>query len=161
MRGAVLTASAASFVLAVVACDTPFTDAGCALDTPDHEIDVKRDVPIEFAAVPKLKVEACATREGQTPTCTIVRPLDGIDAGGDLPVAIGLSTDAAHGKFLKAADGKTKLELIVHLGEGEADTTTRVVVKVLDEADKELAKAEGDIRWSDASCNRQPDKKSI
>ncbi len=137
----------------LLGCDSALTDAGCALDTPDHEIEVKRDLAVDFSNAPKLKVEACATREGQSPTCTTaIANADG---------SLGTPEDAAHGKLVRTADGKTRLELVVHLGEGEPDSTTVLVVKVLDETDKELLKAEGDIHWSDDACNRKPDKRSI
>ena len=141
---------------AVVGCSSPFDDAACTLDVRSYPIDVIRDVPVPFADAGKLTVEACATREGQTPTCTV---LPATPSGERY--AIGSSTDAAEGSLTKSDDDGTKLLLTIHLGEGEPETTTLLRVRVLDDADREVIKAEGSIRWSSESCHPTPSTSTI
>ena len=146
---------------ALAACDSAFDDAACELSTGHHEIEVKRDVPIEFAVAPRLKVEACALRDGEPPKCTTETPEQDVDAQVEAALDVGARTNPAFGKLVRTSDGKTRLELVVKLSEGAPDSSTTLVVKVLGENDKELVKAEGAIRWSNESCDRQPNRRSI
>jgi hypothetical protein len=147
--------------IALSACDSAFDDAACELSTGHQEIEVKRDVPVVFALAPKLKVEACALREGEPPKCTTETPEQDVDAEVESSLDVGSATKPAYGKLVRTADGKTRLELKVKLGEGAPSSTTTLVVKVKDETEREIVKAEGPIRWSDESCDRQPDRRSI
>lgn len=147
-----MTRAALAFVCALaVACDDPFEDAACTLEARSYPIAIARDVPFAFADAAKLKVEACATRDGQTPTCAIVVPA----ASGE-SLTLGSPTEAAVGMLTKAADGSTKLALTVHVGEGAPGSTTIVRVRVLDGSDREITKDEGPVRWSDDSCHPTP-----
>jgi hypothetical protein len=143
-------------IASLAACSDPFEDAACTLDLRSHPIQVDRVVPIPFTDAAKLKVEACATREGQTPTCATANAV-----ASDARFTVGSAPEALEGTLTKADDGNTKLTLIVHVGEGQASTTTIVRVRVLDDADNELAKAEGPVRWSDDSCHPTPDATKI
>lgn len=148
--------SALAVALLATGCSSAFDDAACTLDARSHPIEVARDVPFSFADAGKLKVEACATREGQTPTCTLVAAV----ASGER-FTLGSSIEAAEGSLTRRDDGDTRLLLTVHIGEGEADTTTLVRVRVLDDADREIAKAEGSVRWSSDSCHPAPSTLAI
>ena len=140
----------------VEGCSTPFDDAACTLDARSHPIAVARDVPFAFTDAGKLKVEACATREGQTPTCTTVAATP----SGERFV-LGSSLEAVEGSLTRRDDGDTRLLLTVHVGEGAPETTTLVRVRVLDDSDRELTKAEGPVRWSDDSCHPTPSTSTI
>ena len=138
-------------VAALAACSDPFADAACTLDSISHPIQIDRAVAVPFTDAAKLKVEACATREGQTPTCAT----SAATSSGER-FTLGSPQDAIEGSLSKADDGNTLLALTVHVGEGVAGSTTLVTARVLDESDKELVKAEGSVRWSDESCHPKP-----
>lgn len=154
-----------AFVAATVAsasggCSTAFDGAACTLDARQYPIAVARDFDFDFANASKLKVEACAIREGQSPTCATVAATEDPSSKDDF--TLGSSTDSVEGKLAKSSDPKkTKLTLTVHLGEGAPSSTTTVRVRVLDDADKEITKAEGPVRWSSDDCHPTPDVKSI
>lgn len=148
--------SALATAIVVTGCSSAFDDAACTLDARSHPIEVARDVPIAFADAGELKVEACATREGQTPTCTVLPAV----ASGER-FALGSALEAAEGTLTKRDDGNTRLLLTVHIGEGSPGTTTLVRVRVLDDADREIAKAEGPVRWSSDSCHPAPSTLAI
>ncbi|OJY23121.1 MAG: hypothetical protein BGO98_46960 [Myxococcales bacterium 68-20] len=139
--------------LAASGCSSVFDDAACTLDERSYPIEVSRDVPFAFADAAKLVVEACATREGQTPTCTLA---PAAPAAGD-GFALGGSLEAISGSLTKTDDGNTRLSLTVNVGEGAPSSTTLVTVRVLDDAERELVKAEGPVRWSNDDCHPKPD----
>ena len=147
---------AVAVTAALAGCSSPLDDAACTLESRSYPIEVTRDVPFPFAEAGKLKVEACATREGQTPTCTVLPAT----ASGER-FAIGSSLDAAEGSLTKREDDGTRLLLTVHLGEGEPETTTVLRVRVLDDADREIVKAEGSVRWSSETCHPTPGASTI
>ena len=142
--------------LSTAGCADPFEEAGCTLDARSHPVDVARDVPFPFVDAAKLRVEACATREGQTPTCT-----ESAATKDGERLALGGSLEAITGSLTRADDGNTKLLLTIHVGEGQASTTTQLLVRVLDDADREIAKAEGAVRWSDDECHPAPNTSKI
>ncbi|MBX3220179.1 MAG: hypothetical protein KF795_06640 [Labilithrix sp.] len=148
MRAAVAVACVA---LATAGCSSAFDDAACTLDARSHPIDVSRDVAFPFADAAKLKVEACATRQGQTPTCTVAAATPSGER-----FSLGGSLEAVEGSLTKADDGNTKLLLTVHLGEGAPGSTTALRVRVLDDADREVLKAEAPVRWSNEDCHPTP-----
>jgi len=151
---------AAMIACASTGCSTAFDDAACTLDLRQYPIAVSRDFDFDFANASKLKVEACAIREGQSPTCATVAATEDPSSKDDF--TLGSSTDSVEGKLAKTSDPKkTKLALTVHLGEGAPSSTTTVRVRVLDDADKEITKAEGPVRWSSDDCHPTPDVKSI
>ena len=147
-------------VLAVVSaaegCSSPFDDAACTLDARSHPIAIARDVPFAFTDAGKLTVEACATREGQTPTCTVV-----VATPSGERFVLGSSAEAVEGSLTRRDDGNTRLLLTVHVGEGAPETTTLVRVRVLDDADRELTKAEGPVRWSSEPCHPTPSTSTV
>jgi len=139
-----------------IGCSSPFDDAACTLEARSHAIDVARDVPLPFADAGKLKVEACAVRQGQSPTCTT----SVATASGDA-FTLGGPSEAVSGSLERAADGNTKLLLTVRIGEGQPSTTTELHVRVLDDAGREMARADGAVRWSDDDCHPAPSTTTI
>lgn len=142
--------------LATSGCSSVFDDAACTLDARSYPIEVSRDVPFAFAEAAKLVVEACATREGQTPTCTLAPAT----ASGER-FTLGGSLEAVSGSLTKSDDGNTRLSLTVNVGEGAPSSTTLVTVRVLDDTERELVKAEGPVRWSNDDCHPTPDTTKI
>ncbi len=148
--------------LAASGCSSVFDDAACTLEARSHPIEVSRDVPFAFAEAAKLGVEACAMREGQTPTCTLVTATATATAtAAGERFALGGSLEAVSGSLTKTDDGNTRLSLTVNVGEGAPSSTTLVTVRVLDDAERELVKAEGPVRWSNDDCHPTPDTTRI
>jgi hypothetical protein len=155
-RGVVALLLVVLVTTSTTSCSSPFDDAACTLELRSYPITIARDVPFAFAETTKLKVEVCATREGQSPTCAVVAPV-AKDANS---YTLGSVTDSMEGTLTK--NGNTiKLALTAHVGEGDPSTTTIIRVRVFDDADKDVVKAEGPVRWSDASCHPTPDVTSI
>ncbi|MCW5835047.1 MAG: hypothetical protein KIS78_21785 [Labilithrix sp.] len=141
---------------AVTGCSSVFDDAACTLDARSYPIEVARDVAFAFDDAAKLTVEACATREGQTPTCTSAAATPSGER-----FSLGGSLEAVEGSLTRTDDGGTRLLLTVHVGEGAPGSTTAVRVRVLDDAEREVLKAEGSVRWSDEDCHPTPSTSKI
>ncbi|MBX3198079.1 MAG: hypothetical protein KF894_08035 [Labilithrix sp.] len=152
MRGGVLVALA----LAGTGCSSVFDDAACTLDARSYPVEVARDVAHAFADAAKLTIEACATREGQTPTCTSAAATPSGER-----FSLGGSLEAVEGSLTRTDDGNTRLLLTVHVGEGAPGSTTTLRVRVLDDAEREVLSAEGAVRWSDEDCHPTPSTSKI
>ena len=121
------------------------------MELRSHSIAVNRDVAVAAVDPRTLKVETCIGT-----ACTTGTPL----ADGTLQFPAAFSGPAS-GALTPNPDGPAKLSLTISVAEGQPETRTPVVVRVLDASGAKLHETSTEVRWNDDECHPAPESTAL